>query len=198
MNAHTCACRLHVCLLTQGQWIHTYVHNQRVGLSLALQNLFPSKAQSSARLLIPPTRSFFISAAPNSSPLWSLSDCSTHSLLYPVSHLCPLLSFLQVFVAFISFSETMLLVYLSYKVSYWRTWDDRLTSPVMSVDVEQGNVCVGVCVYSICWEKAWGFVVHFAFLNDSMANRLKTGLKVMDINITVTMTWSIDMQIWSM
>lgn len=54
-------------------------------------------------------------------------------------------------VAFISFSETMLVVYLSYKVSYSWPPTANLKPFVMSVAMMSTCVaCVWVCMHAIC------------------------------------------------
>lgn len=101
-------------------WLHMHICTQTdTGLCLPSLKPVPSEAQSSARLLIPPTLFSSISATPNFSLLrlsWLLYVvCSPFVCISKFLNNSASLS-LQVLVAFISFSETMLLVYLSYKV----------------------------------------------------------------------------------
>lgn len=108
-------------------WLHTHpwscMHTIRQPtVCLASFKPVASEAQSSTRPLFPPTLFSPISLTPNFSLLWS----DYRHVYPPCLHLPPLFlslsvsASLQVLVAFISFSETMLLVYLSYKVSYSR------------------------------------------------------------------------------
>lgn len=112
---------------------HTYKCTSDTRLSLASLKPVPSEAQTSAHPLIPPTLP--ISATPN------FCVCSPSVCFSTLLSLSRSL-FLQVLVAFISFSETMLLVYLSYKVSHSH---DPIGQPVC------GGVCGGFGWISDAW-----------------------------------------------
>lgn len=118
--------------------IHIHVHNQTPECLLVHLNLFPLKQKPPALPLIPPTLS--ISAILNFPLLWSpcrLRSFSAQLSLTPLS-----LSLSQVLVAFISFSETMLLVYLSYKVSHSGPSSATLRPSVISAAMMSMCVCV--------------------------------------------------------
>lgn len=132
---YTCTTITHVCTQSDSK------------PSLASPKPAPSEAQSSARLLNPPTLSSSIPATPNFSLLWSLSDYIDSSLCLHLSFKT-LSLFLQVLVAFISFSETMLVVYLSYKVSY--SWSPTVCVCERACMQKSGECCLSSLHSSVC------------------------------------------------
>lgn len=136
-------------------WLHMRICSHTdAGLCLPSPKPVPSEAQSSARLLIPPTLFSPISATPN----FSLLQLSWLLYVSALPFVCiskflnnsPSLSLsLQVLVAFISFSETMLLVYLSYKVSCALVDLSWQSEAFRDVCVYVWCVCVWACIWCL-------------------------------------------------
>lgn len=129
-------------------------------MSVGSFEAIPSEAKPSALPLIPPT--LFISVPPNFSLLSSRLSLSPRLLCLcvctTVSYLPSLPLFLQVLVAFISFSETMLLVYLSYKVSHLWPSTDTLKPFVKSEALMSTGSVGNIWMDLICMNVSFSFL----------------------------------------
>lgn len=138
-------------------WTHTHpwscMHTIRQPtVCLASFKPVASEAQSSTRLQFPPTLFSPISLTPNFSLLWSdYRHVYPPCLHLPLSISLSVSVSLQVLVAFISFSETMLLVYLSYKVSYSRRTVGKPSVMFPDCDVDTCGMCEHPCNSRLRW-----------------------------------------------